>query len=53
MAVVNLLPLKGASLIEINPSIGYAIIDRLLGGAGEYNERYESLLRSKTALSRG
>lgn len=35
MGVVDFEPLKGNILIEINNNLGYAIIDRLLGGKGE------------------
>lgn len=49
MAVVDFLPLKGAALIEINPSIGYAIIDRLLGGTGDHNEK----IREPTEIESG
>jgi flagellar motor switch protein FliM len=37
ISVVDLSPLKGAGILEINPSIGFAIIDLLLGGTGEFN----------------
>jgi len=39
IAVIDFSPLKGAALIEINPTIAFAIIDRLLGGTGEYKEK--------------
>ena len=32
MAIINMHPLKGAALLEIDPSITYAILDRLFGG---------------------
>ena len=35
MAVINMEPLKGSALLEIDPSITFAIIDRLFGGQGE------------------
>lgn len=35
IAVVNMDPLKGSSVLEIDPSITFTIIDRLFGGAGE------------------
>ncbi len=34
MAVCNLSPLDGQFIMEVNPSIGYPIIDRLFGGVG-------------------
>jgi len=39
IAVVDFSPLKGAALIEINPTIAFAIIDRLLGGTGEFKDK--------------
>ncbi|MFP4465485.1 MAG: flagellar motor switch protein FliM [Candidatus Goldiibacteriota bacterium] len=35
MAVFSMEPLKGAAVFEINPSIIFPIIDRVLGGQGE------------------
>lgn len=35
IAVVNMDPLKGSALLEIDPSIVFPIIDRLFGGQGE------------------
>ena len=34
LAMVELLPLKGTSIVEISNNVGYAIIDRILGGPG-------------------
>jgi flagellar motor switch protein FliM len=39
IGVTDFSPLKGAVIIEINPSVAFAIIDRLLGGTGEYKEK--------------
>jgi flagellar motor switch protein FliM len=35
LAVVNMDPLKGSAVLEIDPAITFTIIDRLFGGAGE------------------
>jgi len=35
LAVINMDPLKGSSLFEIDPSVTFTIIDRLFGGPGE------------------
>jgi flagellar motor switch protein FliM len=35
IAVFSMEPLKGAAIFELNPSIIFPIIDRVLGGAGE------------------
>jgi len=35
LAVINMDPLKGSSIFEIDPSVTFTIIDRLFGGPGE------------------
>ncbi|RLE09634.1 flagellar motor switch protein FliM [Candidatus Aerophobetes bacterium] len=35
LAVINMDPLKGSSVLEIDPSITFTVIDRLFGGPGE------------------
>jgi len=35
MAVINMDPLKGSAVLEIDPSITFTIIDKLFGGTGE------------------
>ena len=39
LGIVNMHPLGGSIIIEVATNIGYAIIDRLLGGAGEPLEK--------------
>lgn len=39
IGVMDFSPLKGAAIFEMNPSIAFSIIDRLLGGAGEFKEK--------------
>jgi len=34
LAIINMDPLKGLAVLEIDPTISFAIIDRLFGGAG-------------------
>ena len=34
LGIIQLRPLKGSIILEISPSIGYSIIDRILGGSG-------------------
>ncbi|MDH5717631.1 MAG: flagellar motor switch protein FliM [Spirochaetia bacterium] len=36
LALINMDPLKGSSILEIDPAITFTIIDRLFGGAGEH-----------------
>lgn len=35
LGIINMDPLKGSSIIEIDPAITFSIIDRLFGGKGE------------------
>jgi flagellar motor switch protein FliM len=36
-------PLEGSAIFDINPNLGFAILDRLLGGVGEPLERVRAL----------
>ncbi len=35
MAIINMDPLKGSAVLEVDPSVTFTIIDRLFGGKGE------------------
>ncbi len=35
LGIINLAPLSGSVIIELEPNLGYAIVDRMLGGAGQ------------------
>ncbi|MBC7764961.1 MAG: flagellar motor switch protein FliM [Hyphomonadaceae bacterium] len=37
LVIIALQPLQGVSLMEISPSVAYGIIDRLLGGIGQFS----------------
>ena len=39
LGIVNFLPLNGNIILELAPNLGYAIIDRLLGGMGSTIEK--------------
>lgn len=39
LGVIDLSPLKGAAIMEMNPSIAFGIIDRLLGGTGDFQDK--------------
>lgn len=39
LGIVNFYPLKGNIIMELAPNLGYAIIDRLLGGTGKPLEK--------------
>lgn len=43
IATIDLTPLKGSGLLEINPSISFSVIDRLLGGPGEFKDKPRGL----------
>lgn len=43
LAIVSIPPLPGSILYEMDPSITFAIIDRLLGGTGDYTEMNREL----------
>lgn len=36
LALINMDPLKGSAILEVDPAITFTIIDRLFGGAGEH-----------------
>jgi flagellar motor switch protein FliM len=36
LALINMDPLKGSAILEIDPAITFTVIDRLFGGAGEH-----------------
>ncbi|MCR5799429.1 MAG: flagellar motor switch protein FliM [Lachnospiraceae bacterium] len=40
LGIVNFQPLKGSMMIELSPNLGYAIIDRMLGGRGDALDKY-------------
>jgi len=50
MAVFSLEPLKGMAVFEINPSIIFPIIDRVLGGAGEAMSKPRELTDLEQAI---
>ncbi len=39
LAIIDFSPLNGAIIMELSPNMGYAIIDRVLGGAGQPIEK--------------
>ncbi len=55
MTILNLFeapPLKGNVIIEVNPNIGYAMLDRLLGGMGLSLNKIDNLTEIETKLMR-
>lgn len=43
IGVLNMSPLKGNVLLELNPNVSFAIMDRLLGGLGEALDKIRTL----------
>lgn len=43
LAVVNMDPLKGSAIYEIDPAVTFVIIDRMFGGAGSFSRIYREL----------
>jgi flagellar motor switch protein FliM len=50
LAVVNMNPLKGSAILEINPEIKFAIIDRLCGGSGDGTKFRNELTKIETSI---
>lgn len=53
VAVFSLDPLPGRGILELNPSIGFWIVDRLLGGEGEIAKTPRPLTELEKALIEG
>src|SRR5690625_2236580 len=43
-------PLEGRILMEVNPNIAYSMLDRLLGGKGESEQKPDSLTEIETII---
>ncbi|MAG13905.1 MAG: flagellar motor switch protein FliM [Spirochaetales bacterium] len=50
LAVINMDPLKGMALLEVDPSVTYTIIDRLFGGQGEGSKINRELSEIEVAV---
>jgi len=53
MTILNLFeapPLEGRMVIEVNPNISYAMLDRMLGGKGESVNKVENLTEIETKI---
>ncbi|MBI3369979.1 MAG: flagellar motor switch protein FliM, partial [Burkholderiales bacterium] len=48
--IVSIKPLRGSGLIECDPTLVFAVIDALFGGAGKYHTRIEGRDFSPTEL---
>lgn len=53
MAVINMDPLKGSAILEIDPSVTFSIVDRLFGGPGEAVKVSRDLTEIETSVMEG
>ena len=50
LAVINMDPLKGSAILEVDPAITFSIIDRLFGGQGEGTKLTRDLTDIETSV---
>ena len=53
LAIVNMDPLKGNAILEIDPSITFSIIDRLFGGKGDGSKSQHELTDIEQSVMEG
>jgi len=53
LAIINLDPLKGNVILEIDPAITFSIIDRICGGTGEGNKSQHELTDIEQSIMEG
>jgi flagellar motor switch protein FliM len=53
MAIINMDPLKGNAILEIDPAVTFSIIDRLFGGTGEATKNQHELTDIETSVMEG
>ena len=53
LGVINMDPLKGSAILEVDPAITFAIIDRLFGGQGEGTKVTRDLTDIETTVMEG
>ncbi len=53
LGVINMDPLKGSAILEVDPAITFAIIDRLFGGKGEGTKVTRDLTDIETTVMEG
>ncbi|GHV78155.1 flagellar motor switch protein FliM [Spirochaetia bacterium] len=53
LAVINMDPLKGNAILEIDPAISFSIIERLFGGTGESTKSQHELTDIESAVMEG
>jgi flagellar motor switch protein FliM len=53
LAVINMDPLKGSAILEIDPAVTFSIIDRLFGGQGEGSKYSRDLTDIEQSVMEG
>ncbi|MDR0643629.1 MAG: flagellar motor switch protein FliM [Treponema sp.] len=53
LAIINMDPLKGNAILEIDPAITFSIIDRLFGGSGQGTKAHHELTDIETSVMEG
>jgi len=53
LAIINMDPLKGNAILEIDPAVTFSIIDRLFGGTGEGTKSQHELTDIETSVMEG
>lgn len=53
LGVINMDPLKGSAILEVDPAITFSIIDRLFGGQGEGTKVTRDLTDIETSVMEG
>ncbi len=53
LAIINMDPLKGSAILEMDPSVTFAIIDRLFGGKGEETKLSRDLTDIEQSVMEG
>ncbi|MDR0562956.1 MAG: flagellar motor switch protein FliM [Spirochaetaceae bacterium] len=53
LAIINMDPLKGNAILEIDPTISFSIIDRLFGGTGEGIKAQHELTDIESSVMEG
>jgi len=53
LAIINMDPLKGSGILEVDPSISFTVIDRLFGGSGETPKLSRELTEIEQSVMEG
>ncbi|MCL2093190.1 MAG: flagellar motor switch protein FliM [Treponema sp.] len=53
LAIINMDPLKGNAILEVDPAITFSIIDRLFGGTGEGTKSQHELTDIESSVMEG